>query len=240
VERIAEDARRPLSVVLISDMQKAGLAGAAQTAMPLMADFRVVNVAEGEAPNWTIEGVRSRPTVYRSRYPDRVVVQLRGYGTQDTTKEVAFSLLGRVLQRKTVGVPASGVATVVFEGFDVPLGQNPAQIAVTPQDRLPADDTFYFTLERRVANRLLFLRETGAEGELYYLRSSLAAETDSPFLLEARSPADARSVPLREYALVVLSNVQRLPGAAGICAPGRRIAAHGRQQFLPGSGNAAW
>ena len=212
VERIAEDARRPLSVVLISDMQKAGLAGAAQTALPVMADFQVVNVAEGEAPNWTIEGVRSRPAVYRSRYPDRVVVQLRGYGTPDSTKEVTFSLLGRVLQRKTVGVPASGVATVVFEGFDVPLGQNPAQIAVTPQDRLPVDDTFYFTLERREPNRVLFLRETGAEAELYYLRSSLAAETDSPFLIEARSPADARSVPLREYAMVVLSNVQRLPG----------------------------
>jgi len=212
VERIAEDARRPLSVVLISDMQKAGLAGAAQTALPVMADFQVVNVAEGEAPNWTIEGVRSRPAVYRSRYPDRVVVQLRGYGTQDSTKEVTFSLLGRVIQRKTVGVPASGVATVVFEGFDVPLGQNPAQVAVTPQDRLPVDDTFYFTLERREPNRVLFLRETGAEAELYYLRSSLAAETDSPFLIEARSPADARSVPLREYAMVVLSNVQRLPG----------------------------
>ena len=212
VERIAEDARRPLSVVLISDLQKAGLTGAVQTALPPMADFRVVNVAAGEAPNWTIEGVRSRPAVFRARYPDRVVVQLRGYGTPDTTKEVTFSLLGRVVQRKSVGVPAAGVASVVFEGFDVPLGQNPAQIAITPPDQLPADDTFYFTLERREPNRLLFLRETGAEAELYYLRSALAAETDSPFLVEARSPADARSVPLREYAMVVLSNVQRLPG----------------------------
>jgi hypothetical protein len=41
----------------------------------------------------------------------------------------------------------------------------------------------------------------------------MAAENDSPFQIEARSPADARSVPLREYAMVILSNVRQLPGA---------------------------
>ena len=212
-ERIAEDVERPLSVVLISDLQRAGLGTAAQLALPAMADFRIVNVAEGEAPNWTVEGVRSRRTVYRARYPDRLVVQLRGSGTPQITKEVNFSLLGKQIERKTVGIPASGVATVVFEGFDVPVGQNPAEISIGPADGLPMDDTFYFTLERREANRLLFLRESGADAELYYLRSALSAETDSPFLIEARSPADARSVPLREYAMVILSNVRQLPGA---------------------------
>ncbi len=212
-ERIAEDAGRPLSVVLISDLQKAGLGTAAQVALPTMADFRIVNVAEGPAPNWAVEGVRSRREIYRARYPDRLVAQLRGSGTPQATKEVTFSLLGRQIGRQTVGIPESGVATAVFEGFDVPVGQNPARIAISPADGLAADDTFYFTLERREANRLLFLRESGPEAELYYLRSALSAEADSPFLIEARSPADARSVPLREYAMVILSNVRQLPGA---------------------------
>jgi len=78
VERIEEDARRPLSVVLISDFQKSGLGNPPQAVSPPASDFRQVNVAEGEAPNWTVEGVRSRRTIYKSRYPDRVVVQLRG------------------------------------------------------------------------------------------------------------------------------------------------------------------
>jgi len=212
-ERIAEDAGRPLSVVLISDMQKAGLSAAGQASLPPVADFRVVNVAEGAAPNWAVEGVRSRRTVYRARYPDRLVVQLRGSGTPQSTKEVTFTLLGRQIGRKSVGIPESGVATVEFEGFDVPVGQNAAEVSIGPADELPVDDKFYFTLERREANRLLFLRESGAEAELYYLRSALAAENDSPFLIEARSPADARSVPLREYAMVILSNVRQLPGA---------------------------
>ena len=212
-ERIAEDAGRPLSVVMISDFQKSGLGTGTQVALPTMADFRIVNVAEGPAPNWTVEGVRSRRTIYRARYPDRLVALLRGSGTPQMTKEVTFSLLGRQIGRQAVGIPESGVATVTFDGFDVPVGQNPAQISISPADGLPADDTFYFTLERREANRVLFLREPGTEAELYYLRSALSAETDSPFLIEARSPADARSVPLREYAMVILSNVRQLPGA---------------------------
>lgn len=212
-ERIAEEAGRPLSVVLITDLQRAGLSTGMQGSLPPVAEFRVVNVAEGESPNWTVEGVRSRRTVYRARYPDRLLVQLRGSGTVQATKEVTFTLLGREIERQTVGIPASGVAAVAFEGFDVPLGENPAEITIGPADDLPLDDTFYFTLERREANRVLFLRESGAEGELYYLRNALAAETDSPFLMEARSPAGALSVPLREYAMVVLSNVRQLPGA---------------------------
>ena len=213
VERIEEDARRPLSVVLISDLQKSGLGNPPQALSPPVSDFRLVNVAEGEAPNWAVEGVRSRRTVYKARYPDRMVVQVRGYATEAATKEVTFSIRGKVVEKKTVALPASGTATAVFERFDVPLGSNPARIEITPPDRLPLDDTYYFTLERREPNRVLFLREADTQAELYYLRSALAAETDSPFLIEARSPAEAASVPLREYAMVILSNVQRLPGA---------------------------
>ncbi len=243
-ERIAEEAGQPLSVVLITDLQKAGLSTGMQGALPPVAEFRVVNVAEGESPNWTVEGVRSRRTVYRARYPDRLLVQLRGSGTAQATKEVTFTLLGREIERTTVGIPASGVATVAFEGFDVPLGENPAEITIGPGDDLPLDDTFYFTLERREANRVLFLRESGAEGELYYLRNALAAETDSPFLMEARSPAVALSVPLREYAMVILSNVRQLPGAVAsqlreYVEQGRRAADYCRQQHHAGSGRAA-
>ena len=212
VDRIAEDTRRPLSVVFISDLQKSGLGNPPQSVSPPVSDFRIVNVAEPESPNWTIEGARSRRVIYKSRYPDRLVVQLRGFATPETAKEVTFSLRGKVIEKKTVQVPASGNATVLFEKFDVPLGENPARIEITPPDRLPADDSFYFTLERREPHRLLFLREAEAAGELYYFRSALAAEPDSPFLIEARTPAEAGSVPLREYAMVILSNVQQLSG----------------------------
>ena len=215
VEVVAEDAELPLAVVLISDLQKTGMENFfSAVSLPPGTDLRVVNVAEeSNAPNWTIEGVRSRRAIYRARYPDRIAVQVRGFAPAAATKEVAFSLGGKAVQKKNVQVPSAGVATAIFESFDVPLGANLAKIEISPSDELPLDDAFHFILERREPDRLLFLRESNAADELYYIRNALAAEADSPFALDARTPAEAVSMRLHEYAMVILSNSGDIPAA---------------------------
>ena len=212
VGRIAEDAERPLSVVLISDMQRSGVDPSAQhLAFPSAKELQIVDVAEGDASNWAAEGVRSRPMVFQAKYPERLVVQLRGYGTPETSKEVVLSLGDRVVGKKSVQVPASGRATAVFEGFEVPLGSNRGMIRIVPADALPLDDSFYFTLERREPYRILFLRESSEQAEVYYFRNALAAETDSPFAVDARTPTEAASLRLSDYAMIICSNVGYLP-----------------------------
>jgi len=218
IERISEDSDRPVSVVLISDMQKAGLGSAAQSlALPPVAEFKAVDVAGEQTPNWAVQNVRVLPRIYQGRYPERLLVQLRGFGGEAASREVVLSLTGKIIQRQTVTIPASdsgsGIATVEFNSFDVPQGSNRGEVRISPADALPADDAYQFTLERRDPYRLLFLRESGEEGELYYLRNALGAESDSPWVLEARTPTEALSLPLSRYAAVILSNVDRLPGA---------------------------
>src|SRR3970040_2204772 len=180
---------------------------------PMVAEFRIVDVGEENVPNWTIEDARVRPRIYRQRYPERLRVVGGGFGTEAANKEVVFSLTGKIMQRKTVQVPASGVATVEFDSFDVPIGSNRGEVRISPADGLPPDHLFQFTLERREPHRLLFLREAGEERELYYIRSALGAEADSPWVLDARTPAEALSLPVNNYAAVILSNVGRLPDA---------------------------
>ena len=162
VERIAEDVREPLSVVLISDLQESGLGTASQqVAIPAVGELRLVDVGQPDAPNWRVEGVRSRRSVFRSRYPERLPVVIRGFNTPETTKEVILSLGEKILERKSVLVPASGVATAVFESFDVPNGNNRGEVRILPGDLLAADDAFHFTLEPREHYRILFLLEAG-------------------------------------------------------------------------------
>ncbi|HEY7680666.1 MAG TPA: BatA and WFA domain-containing protein [Terriglobia bacterium] len=212
VERLQEDSDRPLSVLFISDMQRAGLGGSPQMLpAPSVAEFRLVDVGEENVPNWTIEDVRVRPRIYRARYPERLRVIVRGFGTEEARKEVVFSLTGKIMQRKTVQIPASGVATVEFDAFDVPVGSNRGDVRISPADGLALDDSFHFTLERRVPYRLLFLREPGEERELYYLRNALGAESDSPWVLDDKTPAEALSLSGSDYTAVILSNVSRLP-----------------------------
>ena len=212
IERISDESDRPVAVVLISDMQKAGLGTAAQSlAMPPVADFQAVDVSEQATPNWAVQDVRVLPRIYQSRYPERLLVQIRGYGTEETSREVLLTLTDRVIQRQRVTIPASGTATVEFAAFDVPQGSNRGLVRISPADGLPADDSFQFTLERRDPYRLLFLREAGDESELYYLRNALGAESDSPWVLDARTPTEALSLPMSGYAAVILSNIGRLP-----------------------------
>ncbi|HWP85555.1 MAG TPA: BatA and WFA domain-containing protein, partial [Terriglobia bacterium] len=212
MERVSEDSDRPVAVVLISDMQKAGLGTAAQSlTLPPLAEFRAVDVSGGTVPNWAVQDVRVLPRIYRQRYPERLLVQLRGYGTEETTKEVLFTLTDKLIQRKSVTIPAGGIATVEFEGFDVPQGSNRGLIRIAPADALPADDSYQFTLERREPYRLLFLHPGGETAELYYVRNALGAESNSPWVLDARTPAEALSFPMSSYAAVILSNVDRLP-----------------------------
>ena len=213
MERISEDSDRPVAVVLISDMQKAGLGTAAQSlAVPPVAEFKAVDVSGEAVPNWTVQDVRVLPRIYRSRYPERLLVQLRGYETEEASKQVVLSLTGKIIERKTITIPASGTATVEFASFDVPQGSNRGEVRISPSDALPADDSFQFTLERRDPYRLLFLRENGDDRELYYFRNALGAESDSPWVLDARTPAEALSFPMSSYAAAILSNIDRLPG----------------------------
>ncbi len=216
IERLQEDSDRPLSVVLISDLQKSGLGPSGQMLTPpSVAEFRLVDVASETAPNWAVEDVRVLPRIFRSRYPERLRVNLRGYGTDAASLDVVLSLTGKVLQRKTVSVPASGIATAEFDSFDVPVGVNRGEVRIIlpagASDALPLDDSYRFTLERREPYRLLFLRETGEDRELYYWRNALGAEGDSPWQLDARSPGERLSVPVSQYAAVILSNVGQLP-----------------------------
>jgi Aerotolerance regulator N-terminal/von Willebrand factor type A domain len=212
IERVSDESDRPVAVVLITDMQKVGLGTAAQSlALPPVADFKAVDVSTQATPNWTVQDVRVLPRIYRSRYPERLLVQIRGYGTMEASKEVLFSLTDKVIQRKQVTIPASGTATVEFEGFDVPQGSNRGLVRITPADALPADDSYQFTLQRRDPYRLLFLRESGEDAELYYLRNALGAESDSPWVLDARTPTEAVSLPMSNYAAVFLSNIGQLP-----------------------------
>jgi hypothetical protein len=226
IEKISEDSSQPLSVVLISDLQKSGVAGRQGFPSGPVSDFKLVDVAGKDAPNWTVSGARSHRVIYRAKYPDRLLVEVRGYNTPETKKDVSLSLGGKIVGRKSVQVAASGSATVTFDNFDVPLGSNQGEIGLSPSDELPRDDTFHFVLERREPYRILFLREPGEDRELYYFRSALAAEPDSPFAIDARTPEEARSARLGDYACVILSNVGALP--AGLPADLENFVSQGR------------
>jgi hypothetical protein len=202
---IAQSSRVPLEVHFISDMQKSSLP-------PSFADLRLGgdtnlifhSVADAHEPNWLVESVTAPGKIYD---PKKVHVQavVAGIGTEPAKRTVSLVLDGRVLESKSVDVPAGGRASVEFLSLESPYGFHKAEIRIEPDDRFP------FAVERADPHPVLFLHAAGQQqGELYY-RSALESVTEAGFVLEPLAVDQATNQSLSKYAFVVLSDISSLP-----------------------------
>ena len=208
---VAQSSRVPLEVHFVSDMQKSSLP-------PSFADLRLGgdtnlifhSVADNREPNWLLESVTAPGKIYG---PKKVQVQavIAGIGTEPAKRTVSLVLDGRVLESKSVDIPAGGRASVEFLSLESPYGFHKAEIRIEPADSLPQDDRFPFAVERADPHPVLFLHSAGQQqGELYY-RSALESVTEAGFVLEPLAVDQATNQSLSKYAFVVLSDVSALP-----------------------------
>jgi hypothetical protein len=208
---VAQSARVPLEVHFVSDMQKSSLP-------PSFADLRLGgdtklifhSVADAREPNWLVESVTAPGKIYD---PKKVRVQavIAGIGTNAAKRTVSLVLDGRVLESKSVDIPAGGRASVEFLSLESPYGFHKAEVRIEPGDSLRQDDSFPFAVERADPHPVLFLHSAGQQqGELYY-RSALESVTEAGFALEPLAVDQATNQSLSKYAFVVLSDVSSLP-----------------------------
>ena len=79
------------------------------------------------------------------------------------TRQVSLVLDGKVLETKSVNVPANGRASVEFLSLESPYGFHRGEVRIEPHDDLSADDRFPFAVERTDPRRVLFLHRGGEE-----------------------------------------------------------------------------
>ena len=125
---------------------------------------------------------------------------------------MSLLLNGRVIETKTVEVPENGRATVEFLSLEVPYGRNKGEVRIDPADELPADDAFFFSVERADARHALFVQEADNTRGLLYFQSALAASGQSAFVLDPATVEQTANLEPSKYAFVVLSDVGTLPG----------------------------
>jgi hypothetical protein len=210
---IAQSARMPVEAHLFSDMQKSSLP----------ASFRDLRLAEGirlvphalagrREPNFTVENVNAPRRIYD---PKKVRIQatIAGFGAERASRRVSLLLNGRELDSKTIEVPAGGRAAVEFLSLDAPYGLNRGEIRIDSGDALPADDRFFFSVERSDPRRVLFVHEGRNTRDLLYFRTALESSADAAFQLDAVPAEQAAGMTPSQYAFVVVSDVASLPGA---------------------------
>src|SRR5579863_2421583 len=208
---ISQTSRIPLEVHFVSDMQKSSMP-------PAFADLRLGmdtnlvfhSVADAQDPNWMVESVTAPAKIYD---PKKVRIQavVAGSNTPATKRTVSLALDGKVLDTKSLDIPANGRASVEFVSLDSPHGFHKAEIRIEPNDSLREDDRFDFAVERTDPHPVLFLHDAGQQRDELYYRSALESVPEAGFVLEPLAVEQAANQSLSKYAFVVLSDVRALP-----------------------------
>jgi hypothetical protein len=235
---IAQSARMPVEAHLFSDMQKSSLP-ANFADLRLGDNVRLIAhpVADRRAANFAVESVNAPRRVYGSG-KTRIEATIAGYGTEPAKRRVSLVLNGRELDSKTIDVPAGGRGAAEFLPADLPFGLNRGEIRIDSADNLPADDRFYFSVERAEARRVLFVHEARNQRDALYFRTALEAAAESAYTLDAVPAEQTANLDPHKYAFVVLSDISSIPPAfetalrAYVHAGGSVLVALGRESAL--------
>jgi hypothetical protein len=211
VRTLSESTHLPLEVHLASDLQKSALPpGFADLRLDASTTLVFHQIGEAAA-NTAVENVVAPQRIFD---PKKVRVQATvvSYAAPDSKmetakKNVSLVLNNKVLQTKPVDIPAGGRAQVEFLGLDAPYGFSRGEVRVEGADILPADDRFYFAVERTDPRKVLFVDDGRHPRAQLYYRAALDSSGDSAFQLEVVRPEIASNQDLTHYAFVVLDDI---------------------------------
>ncbi|MDA1312456.1 MAG: BatA and WFA domain-containing protein [Acidobacteria bacterium] len=210
VRTLAPDADVPVTVHLFSDFQSSAMPGRfSDVALPTMATLEVHNLAEAESPNWTIESIKGTTRIFGGRNA-LIEATVAGFGTPETRKTVTLLLNGKEVARRSVDVPAAGRASVVFEGFEPPAGNNRGELVLEPADDLPLDDKRLIAIRNAEPSTILFVHSDARRRDLTFFSAALDASAQAMFRVEGVSVTQAEQSRLDAYSLLILSDVPQL------------------------------
>ncbi len=209
---IAQSARMPLEVHLVSDMQKSSLPPAfADLRLGLDTNLVFHSVADSKEPNWLVESVTAPAKIFDPKKVRVEAVIANTGASEKAERTVSLALDGKVLESKQVEVPPNGRVSAEFLSLESPHGFHKAEIRIEPQDSLHQDDRFPFAIERADPHPVLFLHPAGDERDLLYYRAALESVPEAGFVIEPLAVEQAANQAFSKYAFVVLSNVGSMP-----------------------------
>jgi hypothetical protein len=203
----------PIEMHLFSDMQASGLPpDFNELRLPPGVTLVLHPVGAPATANWTVESVAAPSQVWDPT-KTRIVATVAGFGTPEATRTVTLSISDRALGRQSIKVPASGRASVVFAGPEIPYGLVRASVQIDGADALPADDRYDFVIQRSERVHGLFVHQGSDAATGLYFRSALGSAADAAVVLDETTVEQLRNRDLSAYTFIVLSDIAGLPPA---------------------------
>jgi hypothetical protein len=200
---------------LISDMQQTSMPsqGFKDLQLETHTTLTLHPVATGETPNWAVETVSIPAQVYDPKQT-RLSATIAGWATPAASRKVELVLNGKLIASKDIALTPNGRAQVEFNGFDVPYGDNRGELRIEPQDSLPLDDSYAFSLHRADPRRVLFLYANGRNREALYYKSAMESSAATGLTVTSAPLEQAATEDFSKFAFVVLSDPGDLGSAA--------------------------
>lgn len=186
-----------LDVHLFTDAQQTSMPNAfADLRLGPLTSLTIHEIGKGAAANWAVETVSVPARVFDSS-TFRLTAVIKGWDTNETTKNVSVILNGRSIASRSVTVPAAGRVEAQFDNLPIAFGAAKGEVRISPNDDLPNDDRFNFSIERSDPQKVLFL---GRPAESLFYKAALESSAASGLKV---SDNDSDFSP---YALIVLNN----------------------------------
>lgn len=236
----------PGEIVVVTDLQRSGLAAASAPSLPSGTQLVTVAVPPAARENMAVVAIEVEPIAGGTARRVLVAARLAHHGGE-TGRSVTATLHvdGRMVETESVSLPASGTTRATFD--TTALSRAEARIAVSiTGDGLELDDTFHAILPADAATHVTLVTAPDARVDEYrYLQQALGIGRDPTFEVERVTRLDAATIS-RSRAVVFL-DVAPPTGAVGealaewvnagggvVLIPGERIASRrGAMELFP-------
>ncbi|HEX7023317.1 MAG TPA: BatA domain-containing protein, partial [Gemmatimonadales bacterium] len=203
-------------VLVVTDMQRSGLAGLAGLELPADLAVRAITVAPLLRPDASVVSAEVQRAADGGR--SRLLVSTRVL-TRDLNgprkARLELSVDGRLAASREVQLPANGATMVTFDAVPVPAGLARAVVSLPP-DALTADDTLRLEVPAEDALRVLVATPPAARAEdTLFLERALGIGRDPRFMVQLRRGGVFTAAVLRDVAIVVLADMPVPAGAGG-------------------------
>lgn len=237
-------------VVVITDLQRSGVAGIAGLDLPASMAVRSIGVGAADRGNSSVANVEVRRIIEPTRTMLGVQARIAGRELPAERKATAtLTLNGRPSGTREVVIPVSGEVPVSFDPVLLPAGRVSGSVTLD-NDALADDDTLHFALAGDDGVRILMVVPDDAlNDETLYFERALSVGQAPAITIERVRGDQLEGPKLQNAALVVLWDSPTPTGKAGTAltdwverggglavVAGRRLAARGSGS---GSGSAS-
>jgi hypothetical protein len=185
----------PGDIVLVSDLQRSGLAATSAPALPSGTTLRTIAVDPDSRDNAAVLAieVQSVPADEARRAVVAARIDRHG-GEAPRTTEAVLIIDGREISTAAVILPADGTARVVFD--TVTLARAEARVTIrVGADALPSDDARHLVVPAELATRVTLVAAGNAQpDEWRYVEQALRIGRDPVFTVERVSRLDRATI----------------------------------------------